>query len=348
MASVRLVGLEKAFPSGKNVVDGLELSIADGELFVLVGPSGCGKSTVLRLVAGLEAPTRGEVWIGDDEVTGRPPQARDVAMVFQDYALYPHKTVRQNLGFGLRMRGVEAGLIERRVREVAALLGLEDLLDRKPRQLSGGQRQRVALGRAIARQARAYLLDEPLSNLDAKLRVQTRTELAGLQRRLGATMLYLTHDQEEAMTLGDRVGVMHRGRLEQVGPPLEVYQRPASLFVASFVGSPEMSFLEGRGEAGMVRGPGFSVPAAVAAGRAVVVGIRPHDVEVVPEAEADAVALVEVVEPLGAVLLCHLGVQGQRLRLVTGAEASIREGERLGVRLRRDRVHLFEPSGRRL
>jgi multiple sugar transport system ATP-binding protein len=353
VASIRLQGVRKQFPGGHIAVDRMDLTIEDGELFVLVGPSGCGKSTVLRLLAGLDAPDDGRIFIGDREVTGDRPQDRDVAMVFQDYALYPHKTVRENLAFGLRMRGAAQGHILAKVQEVAALLDIGELLDRRPRQLSGGQRQRVALGRAIARDPRAFLLDEPLSNLDAKLRVQTRTELASLQRRLGTTMVYVTHDQEEAMTLGDRVAVMRQGRIEQVAPPLEVYGRPASSFVGTFVGSPEMNLLpvEARAD-GALAGAGFALtgelPAQVAAGRRVVVGVRPSDVAVVPADQGDMTGRVDVVEPLGPALLCHIMIGTQRLRVLTAPEAPIKEGDEVSLQLRRDRLHLFDPDGARL
>ena len=354
MAAIRLQGVRKAFAGGQVAVDDLDLEIGDGELFVLVGPSGCGKSTVLRLLAGLETPGAGSIWMGDQDVTRLPPQERDVAMVFQDYALYPHKTVRENLAFGLRMRKVAAPRIDARVSEVAALLDLEPLLDRKPGQLSGGQRQRVALGRAIAREARAFLLDEPLSNLDAKLRVHTRTELGRLQQQLGATMVYVTHDQEEAMTLGDRVAVMRQGRLEQVAPPLEVYRRPASRFVGSFVGSPEMNFLPGRVEdGGRVAcgrlGVRFSaLPAQLRPGDPVILGVRPQDVLLTDGEGADAHPRLEVVEPLGPSLLCHLRLDDQPLRMLLSAEQAVTEGAEVPIRLRPDRLHLFHPDGPRL
>ena len=354
MAAIRLRGLRKEYPGGQVAVANLDLEIADGELFVLVGPSGCGKSTVLRLLAGLEPPASGSICLDEQDVTRLPPQERDVAMVFQDYALYPHKTVRENLAFGLRMRKVERTQIEARVAEVAEMLDIAPLLGRKPRQLSGGQRQRVALGRAIARQARAYLLDEPLSNLDAKLRVHTRTELGRLQQRLGATMVYVTHDQEEAMTLGNRVAVMREGRLEQVGPPLEVYQRPASRFVASFVGSPEMNFLPGQvGPDGVVAcGPlslrFVGLPPQTRPGDRVVLGVRPQDILLGEGGEVDVRARVEVVEPLGPSLLCHLDLDGQSLRILVPTEHAVVEGADLSLRLRRDRLHLFHPEGPRL
>ncbi len=263
MAQIRLEGIEKVYTGGHAAIRGVDLTVADGEFVVLVGPSGCGKSTTLRVVAGLETPTAGRVWIGDREVTELPAQERDLAMVFQSYALYPHMTVAENLAFPLRMRGIEKAVIAQRVQRVAETLGLATLLDQKPSQLSGGQRQRVALGRAVIREPQAFLLDEPLSNLDARLRVETRAELARMHRRLGATMLYVTHDQEEAMTLGDRVAVMHEGRLQQVAPPLEIYHRPTNRFVAEFVGSPAMNLLPAtlRRDAGAIRieGPGISL-----------------------------------------------------------------------------------------
>src|ERR671928_1553518 len=243
MASVRLERVQKTYPNGHVAAQGLDLEIADGEFMVLVGPSGCGKSTALRMIAGLETPTGGRIVIGDRDVTSLPPQERDIAMVFQSYALYPHMTVRENLAFGLRMRGASRTVIEQRVADAARALGLDGVLERKPSQLSGGQRQRVALGRAIVREPKVFLFDEPLSNLDAKLRVETRAELARLHRRLRATVVYVTHDQEEAMTLGSRVAVMRDGFLQQVAPPMELYRRPANRFVAGFVGSPAMNFL---------------------------------------------------------------------------------------------------------
>ena len=255
MASVLLDKVWKTYPNGHLAARGVELAIEDGEFMVLVGPSGCGKSTALRMMAGLETPTQGRVLIGDRDVTEVPPQERDVAMVFQSYALYPHMTVRDNLGFGLRMRGTPPARIAERVDVAAKVLGLAAVLDRKPGQLSGGQRQRVALGRAIVREPMVFLFDEPLSNLDAKLRLETRAELARLHRRLAATMVYVTHDQEEALTLGTRVAVMNEGRVEQVGPPLEVYRRPETLFVATFVGSPAMNLLPADLLPSLSRGP---------------------------------------------------------------------------------------------
>src|SRR3954449_13594830 len=245
MARIQLEKLTKVFPRGVRAVDGVDLTIADGEFVVLVGPSGCGKSTTLRMIAGLEEVTSGTVRIGERVVNSVPPQDRDVAVVFQNYALYPHMTVFKNLAFALKLRRLPRAEIERRGSEVADLLEIGHLLDRKPRELSGGQRQRVAVGRAIVRQPAAFLFDEPLSNLDAQLRVSTRTELKRLHRRLGTTTLYVTHDQEEAMTLGDRVVIMREGVIQQADPPMETYLHPANRFVAGFIGTPPMNFFDG-------------------------------------------------------------------------------------------------------
>src|SRR5262245_49966368 len=272
MAAITLDSVRKIFDGRHVAVRELSLDIADGELMVLVGPSGCGKSTVLRLIAGLDLPTSGRILINRQDVTDQPPQQRDLAMVFQSYALYPHLTVQENLSFGLRMRRTARAEISRRVSDVAALLGLEDLLQRRPSQLSGGQRQRVALGRAIVRQPQAFLFDEPLSNLDPLLRLDTRAQLAVLHRRLNTTMVYVTHDQEEAMTLGTRIGVMRDGRLEQVDRPGVVYGRPVNTFVAQFVGSPAMNLIA----PGDLPSVGRLSPLPLGAGTTF--GIRPHDI----------------------------------------------------------------------
>ena len=346
MATLHVENLTKTFPGGTHAVDRVDLEVADGELLVLVGPSGCGKSTTMRLVAGLERPTAGTIKIGDRDVTALRPQDRDIAMVFQSYALYPHKTVRDNLAFGLRMRGLARDEIARKVDEVARVLELDSLLDRKPRALSGGQRQRVALGRAIVRSPQVFLLDEPLSNLDARLRVQTRTELARIQRRIGATMLYVTHDQEEAMTLGDRVAVMRDGRIEQLAPPLELYRRPATTFVAGFVGSPAMNLIACTIADGVARAGELALPVEARPGSAVL-GVRPPDVELVPPDRGDARGRLEVIEALGRDLLCHvdLGEATRDLRVFAPGDAELREGDLVGVALRRDRLHLFEDTG---
>ena len=264
MAGIHLEHVRKAF-SGVVAVDDVSLEIADGEFLVLVGPSGCGKSTLLRMIAGLEQATAGRISIGARDVTELAPKDRDIAMVFQTYALYPHMSVRQNLGYGLKARRTDKAEIARRVDEVAALLGLSDLLERRPAQLSGGQRQRVAMGRAIAREPQAFLLDEPLSNLDAKLRVGMRASLAQLHHRLGVTTVYVTHDQVEAMTLGQRVAVMRGGRILQVDTPQRLYQEPRDLFVAGFIGSPAMNLVEATVDSGTVRFGQFSIPLAPAA-----------------------------------------------------------------------------------
>jgi len=349
MATLRLDQLTKTYPGGTHAVDHVDLDVADGELLVLVGPSGCGKSTTMRLVAGLERPTSGTIAIGDRDVTGLRAQDRDVAMVFQSYALYPHKTVRDNLAFGLRVRGASRDEIEREVAEAARILELEELLDRKPRALSGGQRQRVALGRAIVRSPRLFLLDEPLSNLDARLRVQTRTELARLQRRIGATMLYVTHDQEEAMTLGDRVAVMRAGKVEQLAPPLALYRAPANTFVASFVGSPAMNLLPCTVEDGVARAGDLAIDIDAPPGDAVL-GVRPPDAELVAPERGDVSGRLDVIESLGRELLCHvdLGAATSDLRVLAPADAALREGDVVGVVLRRDRLHVFDAEGRRL
>jgi ABC-type sugar transport system ATPase subunit len=350
MASVTLDRLTKAFGTAHTAVRGLTLEIADGELLVLVGPSGCGKSTVLRLIAGLESATSGRVLIGGDDVTGIPPQQRDVAMVFQSYALYPHMTVRQNLGFGLRVRKLPQPAIDQAVDKAASMLGIERLLDRRPSQLSGGQRQRVAVGRALARNARVYLLDEPLSNLDPLLRVETRTELALLHRRIGSTMVYVTHDQEEAMTLATRIAVMRDGALEQVGRPMELYRRPATRFVAGFIGAPAMNFadavLTASSDGPVIQSSVFvrpiGVDGAVAGAGDVEAGFRPHDVELAPDTAADGSGEVVVIEPLGPHTLVHLTSSGgAQLRLMAPPDTNVRVGDRVGFRVRRDALHLF-------
>src|SRR6266513_2916111 len=312
MASVTLRGLTKTFDGGaRPALHELSLEVRDGELLVLLGPSGCGKSTALRCIAGLEEPTAGAVLIDEREVTHLPPAERDVAMVFQNDALYPHLTARGNIAFGLEVRGVAEPEIARRVQEIAQRLGLTELLDRRPAQLSGGQRQRVALGRAIVRAPRAFLFDEPLSNLDARLRGELRAELLALHRALVATMVYVTHDQTEAMTMGQRIALLHEGRLRQLGTPGDVYQRPADVFVARFVGSPGMNVLAGRG-----RGMG----------------------------NADVVA----VEPLGAETLVHLTAGGQPVIARLPGLVELGAGDRVGLKLDRRRLHLFDVAGERL
>jgi ABC-type sugar transport system ATPase subunit len=332
MAAVTLEHLRKMHANGYVALSDFNIEIPSGELLVLVGPSGSGKSTVLRLIAGLEPPTAGRVTIDAQDVTELPPQDRDLAMVFQSYALYPHKTVRENLMFGLRMRRVPAAAMAERVQKVAASLGIDALLDRRPAQLSGGERQRVALGRAVVREPRAFLLDEPLSNLDPRLRASTRAELSLLHRRLNATMIYVTHDQEEALTLGNRIAVMRSGTLEQIGPPMDVYRHPANTFVAEFIGTPAINLIPpGTGAA-------WQPPDVVA-------GIRPHDIDVVPVADADETGRVEVVEPLGSTQLLYVRLDrlpDLRIRVVVPADFGIGVDAAVGLRLRRDRLHRFD------
>ena len=309
MARIVLEGITKRFGSDVVAVDDVSLATDDGEFMVLVGPSGCGKSTILRIVAGLEEVTAGEVYIGEHQVTDLPAKSRDIAMVFQNYALYPHMTVEQNIGFGLRLRGVPRDEIKRKVTEIASTLAIVPLLARKPAALSGGQRQRVAMGRAIVREPKAFLMDEPLSNLDAKLRVQMRAELARLRDRLRTTTIYVTHDQTEAMTLGDRVAVLKDGKLQQVATPTELFNHPANLFVAAFIGSPSMNLVEARVTNGTVSFGSYSLPIpsgadlSAYAGGTVVLGIRPSDFEDADVWSSDMPAIearVDVTEELGS------------------------------------------------
>jgi multiple sugar transport system ATP-binding protein len=349
MAQIRLEGVTKRFGS-VTAVDDVSLEIGDGEFLVLVGPSGSGKSTVLRMIAGLEKPTGGTITIGDRDVTRLPPQERDIAMVFQSYALYPHMTVRENMAFGLRLRKQPANAVAKRVDEVAESLGLTAMLDRKPAQLSGGQRQRVALGRAIVREPRAFLFDEPLSNLDAQLRVETRAELARLHRRLGATMVYVTHDQVEAMTLGTRVAVLKDGMLQQVAPPMELYRRPQNQFVASFIGSPSMNFVRGSvertGQGLRFVAPGFSIPLPSNGAQRdgpVILGVRPHDLMLERSDNGSARAVVSLVEPLGSEQIVYVGVPGgQDLVAAVGSEETPRVDDRVSLQVAPSAVHLFD------
>jgi len=364
MARVALAHVAKVYEDGTRALDDVSFDVADGELLVLVGPSGCGKSTVLRMIAGLEAITSGEIRIGDRVVNDLPPQERNVAMVFQDYALYPHMTVRRNLEFPLRMRGTPRAEIAPRVATAAAQLGLEPLLDRLPKQLSGGQRQRVAMGRALVREPAVSLLDEPLSNLDAKLRVEVRAEIAELQERTRTTMLYVTHDQVEAMTLGNRVAVLQAGRLQQIASPRELYDRPANTFVAGFIGNPPMNLLPGRLEPGADGGlqaaiDGGSLPIAAArltptpaAAESVTIGVRP---EVLALAAADAPGTlhleVEHVEWLGHETLVHLhGTSGGETRVVARVPGmhTFAAGQRLAIAADPEKVYVFDAAGHAL
>jgi multiple sugar transport system ATP-binding protein len=354
MSEIVLDGVTKVFDDGYEAVKDMNLEIGDGEFMILVGPSGCGKSTALRMIAGLEDITSGELKIGDEVVNDRSPKERDIAMVFQNYALYPHMTVRENMGFALKLAKVDQDEIDRKVEEAAATLDLTKHLDRRPVNLSGGQRQRVAMGRAIVRDPKAFLMDEPLSNLDAKLRVQMRTEVARLQADLKTTMVYVTHDQTEAMTLGDRVAVMRAGALQQVGSPAELYDRPRNLFVAGFIGSPAMNFMIGQIEGGKLRLPIGEVDAAAMGDGAalqggpegrVIVGIRPEsfeDAEIVGDAKEERgisfEAEIDLIESLGSDLYAYFhveseGIQSEQLadlvsaRLEETGAAGLREGQ---------------------
>jgi len=350
MARLTLSHVDKRYPNGFIASRDLSLEIADGEFLVLVGPSGSGKSTVLRMIAGLEKPTGGTITIGDRDVTRLPPQERDIAMVFQSYALYPHMSVRDNMAFGLRLRRQSEEMVGRRVTEVAEALGLTSMLDRKPAQLSGGQRQRVALGRAIVREPKAFLFDEPLSNLDAQLRVETRAELARLHRRLGATMVYVTHDQVEAMTLGTRVAVLKDGALQQVAPPMELYRKPQNQFVASFIGSPSMNFVRGaiERENGRPRfvAPGLALPVPESASALVgpvVLGVRPHDIALGSTSEGAARGVVSLVEPLGSEQIVYVSVPGgQDFVAAVGPESAPRVDETVALRIAPTGIHLFD------
>jgi ABC-type sugar transport system ATPase subunit len=343
---VRFEGVQKAFGSSL-AVRGLDLAIRGGEFLSLLGPSGCGKTTTLRMLAGLEFPTAGTISIGGRVVNAVPPGERDIAMVFQSYALYPHMTVGENIAYPLKKRGVPKTERAERVARVAEMLQLGALLSRKPRQLSGGQQQRVALGRALVRDPRVFLLDEPLSNLDAKLRHHMRAELIELHRRLGRTFVYVTHDQLEAMTMSDRIAVMHEGVLQQLGTPGEVYGRPANLFVAAFIGSPAMNLLHGRVADGAFQHAALRLSCAGAPPSDAVLGIRPEDVTLGTGAFR---ARIRLVEPTGHEQIAVLDIEGgEKLTIRADAEAPLRAGETLDWGVRAPRLHLFDTaSGRRL
>jgi len=354
MAYLELQRISKRYGEAA-VMDDVTLEVERGELLVLAGPSGCGKSTLLRIVAGLASATSGELWLDGERIDARSPSERDVAMVFQSYALYPHMSVRQNLAFPLRLRAMPRSEIESRVVETASVLGLGELLDRKPSELSGGQMQRVALGRAIVRRPRLFLFDEPLSNLDAQLRTRMRGEIARLQRELGVTTLYVTHDQSEAMTLGSRIAVLQSGRVLQVGEPLEVFERPATDFVATFIGSPPMSLVAGTVHAGRFEGGGFSVPLPWVEEGAVRVGLRPQDVALRrgPPGAAEAgwaelAARVTFVEALGTQTLVECDLGGARLLASAEGTHTWSEGESVWARFALSALHAFDSAGRRL
>ena len=362
MAELQLRGINKSFGSVK-VIHDVDLDIGDGEFVVFVGPSGCGKSTLLRTISGLEEPSSGQVLIGGEDVTEFDPAERGVAMVFQSYALYPHMTVEQNLGFGLRMSGAPREEVAARVSEAARILELTELLDRKPRQLSGGQRQRVAIGRAIVRQPKAFLFDEPLSNLDAELRVQMRIEIARLHQQLGATMVYVTHDQVEAMTLADRIVVLRAGRVEQQGSPIELYDNPDNIFVAGFIGSPRMNFLEGiitaiDGDEVTVSLAAFDAPAlkarrrstSGAVGDTVSLGIRPEHFAESSLGRPTLTATAQVVEQLGGVSYIYaVGNDGQtKVTIQQKGHSRIAGGSTLTVGMEPGAILLFTKDGLRL
>ncbi|MCB9545082.1 MAG: sn-glycerol-3-phosphate ABC transporter ATP-binding protein UgpC [Myxococcales bacterium] len=354
MARVELDGVAKRYPNGFQAVKGVDLDVADGEFIVLVGPSGCGKSTTLRMVAGLESITDGELRIDGARVNDVAPRDRDVAMVFQSYALYPHMTVFENMAFALKLRKTPPAEIKQRVEAVAEQLDITALLDRRPAQMSGGQRQRVAMGRAIVRRPRVFLFDEPLSNLDAKLRLKMRIEVARLHRALGATSLYVTHDQVEAMTLADRIVLMKDGDVQQIGAPLDLYHRPATVFVATFIGSPTMNIIAASVAGGRLVGGGLDAPlpagAAPATGQALQVGVRPVDVRVAEAGEAPMLrGVVEVVEPMGNESFVHCRVADELIVLREEGESRRQAGEAVALVVTPERLHLFDAAtGRRL
>ena len=350
MARVTVENLRKSFGT-VDVIHGVDVDIADGEFVVLVGPSGCGKSTLLRMIAGLENITGGTIAIGERVVNNLPPAERDIAMVFQNYALYPHKTVYKNMAFALKLRKTDPAVVDQRVQEAAEILGLKPYLKRFPRQLSGGQRQRVAMGRAIVRDPQVFLFDEPLSNLDAKLRIQMRAEIKELHQRLKTTMVFVTHDQIEAMTMADKIVVMQEGRIEQIGSPLELYNTPKNVFVATFIGSPAMNLIEGAARADGVEANGYKLPMAGSAtaaqdGQPVVYGIRPEHLDL---AEDGFPARVAVVEPTGSETMLVLRSDTTEVVAVLPDWHDIRPGETVHLRPRADRAHLFDrASGARI
>jgi len=359
MASVTFKKAQRWYPGADEAaVPGIDLEIKDGEFMVLVGPSGCGKSTTLRMLAGLEEINSGQVFIGDREVTNVPPKDRDIAMVFQNYALYPHMTVADNMGFALKMAKMPADERKKRVEEAAGLLGLTEYLARKPKALSGGQRQRVAMGRAIVRAPQVFCMDEPLSNLDAKMRVQTRTDIAKLQADLGVTTVYVTHDQVEAMTMGDRVAVMDKGVLQQVDTPLGLYDKPANLFVAGFIGSPQMNLMRGHSAGGEAKVGDYVVPidrtAASKMGGDIMIGVRPEAWRIVAEGEGGLPVDVTVVEELGADAYVYgtSGVEGTPHDIIVRVSQqrdSVRKGDKLFVTTDPHNVHVFDlETGERL
>ncbi|WP_336923795.1 ABC transporter ATP-binding protein [Aquipuribacter sp. SD81] len=348
MAGIEITELHKRYPDGTVAVERVDLSIGDGELFVMLGPSGCGKTTTLRAIAGLERQTSGDIRIGDTLVNDLPPAERDIAMVFQFYALYPHLRTRDNLAFPLRAEGLPEKEVRARVEEGARMLRLEELLDRRPSRLSGGEQQRVALARALVRRPRAFLMDEPLTNLDAELRADMRTEIKHLQAQLGTTMVHVTHDQVEAMSLGHRIAILNKGRVEQVGTPLEVYDRPASLFCAAFIGSPPMNLLEVEVAEGALQAPGglsLVPPADTPRGRPLVAGVRPESLEVVPPgAERSVDGRVVSAEALGDEIIYVVSSGGRDLRVRMPPTARFAPDALVGVRHTGSAPPVYDPT----
>jgi multiple sugar transport system ATP-binding protein len=357
MASIAISGVRKSF-GATPVLQGIDLEISSGEFVVLVGPSGCGKSTLLRLIAGLEELSAGEIRIGDRLVNDLPPKDRDIAMVFQSYALYPHMTVRDNLSYSLRLRRTPRERIAEAVKQAAEMLGLQALQERKPRALSGGQRQRVAMGRAIVRTPKAFLFDEPLSNLDARLREQMRFEIRKLHLELGATSVYVTHDQIEAMTMADRIVAMNGGVVQQVGTPLELYDDPANVFVAGFIGSPAMNFVDVAAlpsaagvslQLGDVEMARLANPIPLDGENGIILGIRPERIALTPADRGGLPAVVELVEPTGVGTVVHIRLAGQLLKLFTTDRPELNVGDPTGIRIEPEHLRLFSPrDGRRL
>ncbi|CTQ56450.1 Maltose/maltodextrin import ATP-binding protein MalK [Roseibium album] len=345
MGAIQLNKVEKWF-GDLQVIKGIDLDIRDGEFVIFVGPSGCGKSTLLRLISGLEEASRGAIDIDGKDVTGLPPSGRGLSMVFQSYALYPHMSVRENVGFGLKTAGDPKAEIDRKVNAAADVLKLDEYMDRRPKALSGGQRQRVAIGRAIVREPSAFLFDEPLSNLDAALRVEMRFEIARLHKSLGTTMIYVTHDQVEAMTLADKIVVLQAGRIEQVGSPRELYENPDNLFVAQFIGSPKMNVLPCgvEGDQFSLQGHGGGhYPHSEVAGEPVKLGIRPEHMSVVGPEEGHCTGTVEVAEYLGADTFLYVALEGLDTVLVRiNGSDTVEEGARVGIRFDEDRMHFFD------
>ncbi|MFS8113114.1 sn-glycerol-3-phosphate ABC transporter ATP-binding protein UgpC [Rhizobium jaguaris] len=349
MSGLTIKNVRKSY-GAVDIIHGVDVDISDGEFVILVGPSGCGKSTLLRMIAGLEDITGGEISIGGRVVNNLPPKDRDIAMVFQNYALYPQMTVAQNMGFALELAGAKRPEIEKKVGEAAQVLGLQPLLGRKPAQLSGGQRQRVAMGRAIVRDPKVFLFDEPLSNLDAKLRVKMRAEIKALHQRLKTTIVYVTHDQIEAMTMADKIVVLQGGKVEQIGTPLELYDRPRNVFVAGFLGSPAMNFLEGRLTGGqrptLVLPTGTSVELlnapAQADGRDVIIGVRPEDISFATDGGVPAT--VTVVEPTGSETHVALEVEGKEITWVMRERAELTPNQTVKLSLKSPNVHFFDKA----